>query len=340
MRNPRLPRIPRPVVAAGVIAGIVVALSFAVLLTSAGDHRIPGCQTAQASPTAGEVSAEDLVIATIAKECITLAQFNESLQHQGYMEDISQGELDGLLETGLPRDFMQARQDIAQFWGADNVALAVLVRDSVLYQKAVEKGIIVTRAEIDASVQFTRQLYETGGLDAYNAGFIELKGEDRYWSEVLPRKVKRDLMIAKLRDQHLTMAASYTFDVSKLTWRELVETTLAQADIRLHESGRHTATLEGILEFHASVQELDDFHVRYGPRLPRAPEDRWVVYIMPEQGSLKSAYFEDEPTHCYDSDTDLHRICDAHSGEVLIELASWDLYVIVQPGEVLPVFEE
>lgn len=217
MTNAKLPRITRLAIALAIVAALVAGVLFGDLITSAGDYRIRDYQAGQVSSAVTENAAEDVVVAKVAQEEITLAEFTETLQHLQYMKDISQRELDGLLETGLPSEYLQARQDIVTYWGDDSVALAALVLDSVMYQKAVAAGITVTSGEIDESVRLTRNVYENGEMDAYNEGFIESIGAERYWNEVLPLKVERDLMIDKLHDQIAAGSGSSMFNDARLS---------------------------------------------------------------------------------------------------------------------------
>ncbi len=63
-----------------------------------------------------------------------------------HMKDISQRELDGLLEAGLPTQCPQARHDLVNLWGDDNVVLGALALNSVMYQEAVDTEISVLYA--------------------------------------------------------------------------------------------------------------------------------------------------------------------------------------------------
>lgn len=340
MTNAKLPRITRLAIALAIVAALVAGLLFGDLITSAGDYRIRDYQAGQVSSAATESVAEDVVVAKVAQEEITLAEFTETLQHLQYMKDISQRELDGLLETGLPSEYLQARQDIVTYWGDDSVALAALVLDSVMYQKAVAAGITVTSGEIDESVRLTRNVYENGEMDAYNEGFIESIGAERYWNEVLPLNVERDLMIDKLHDQIAAGSGSSMFNDARLSWHDFTEAALKEADIWIADSEHHSATLEDALGHLESVRELDRSRIQQADDLPRAPTDKWVVHVKPEQGPLNTIHFDDEPGYCHQPATDSHHICDARTGELHIELDSGDLYVIVQPGAILPVFDE
>ena len=339
MKIAKLARAPRLVLGLAVFAVLVIALISGFLLTSAGDFAISDYQAGQSSVAAVENASEDVVIATVGGEEITLVQFTEGLHHLDYMKDISQRELDGLQETGLPTEYLQARQDLVILWGNDNVALAMLVEDSLLHQKAMDLGLSVSGDEIDENVALARRLFESGEIDAYNKGYAQAKGMERYWNEY-PAKAERSLLRGKL---HLYVASrddSFSHADSTLAWHEFTEIALTGVEIRLSASEHHAASLESVLGHLASVREIDRSRIRQANGLPRAPEDQWVVHIKPEGGLLVTRRFGTEPVYCHKAATDSQGICDAQSGELLMELGSDDLYAIVRPGAILPVFPE
>ena len=335
------PKIPRLPIAIAVIIALLTGLPLGTMLTSAGDYPIPDYQAGQNSAAAIKNANANIVIATVGPKDITLAQFTEDRQHFLYTKDISQRELDGIIDRGLPLEYLQARQDLANLWGDDNVIVAGLVMDEVMHQKAVALGISVTDDEIKEIIELTRKVFDNGEVDPYNKGYAESLGMERYWSEY-PEKVERGLLYTKLRQHVASENGSFAHDDAILAWQKFAEETLAEADadIQLHDSNHHSATLENALDYLASLRELERSHIQQKENQPRAPADKWVVYTKPENGPLTTAHFDIEPTYCHEPDTDTHWVCDAQSKERLIELYSGDLYLIVAPGAILPVFTE
>lgn len=319
------------------VAGIGAAFAVVILTESGGDCAELDDRALQFGSTAVQETGGNEMVATVGCEEINLAEFREMLERQGYMREVSQRELDGLLETGLPTDYLQARQDIAGFWGTDNVAMAELVLNSALYQKAVHAGVSVEPGEVEESVGLTRIWYESGEMDPYTVGYMESIGADRYWEEVLPQRVYRDLMIGKLDGD--VFDASVPPEAERWDWHDFVDMSLEQTDIQVVDSERHGATLEGVMGQLSSVRELDRSWTGEPDSVPRAPSDRWVVYFKSEHGYVHSIHLENKPAHCRQAATGPRWICDGGSGEPLLEIATGDLFVIVQPGSILPKFD-
>ena len=144
MTTTRFFRIPRLALALAIVIALAVGLYLDAMLTSAGDYHSHDYQAGQASAASIANSKDNIVIATVGREQITIAEFTEGLQRLHYMKDISQRELDGRLETGAPKEYLQGRHDIVGHSGDDNTVLAGLVYDSVMYQKAVDAGLSVS----------------------------------------------------------------------------------------------------------------------------------------------------------------------------------------------------
>lgn len=319
------------------VAGIALVVAALILAESGGGCAHLNDRALQFPSTVPQQMGGNEVVAIVGCEEITLAEFREMVQRQGYMREVSQRELDGLLKTGLPTDYLQARQDIAAFWGMDNGALGVLILNSALYQEAVHVGTSVRPGEVEESVSLTREWYETGEMDPYTVGYMESIGEDRWWEEVLPQRTYRDLMIGKLDGD--AFDASVPPEAERWDWHDFVDMVLEQTDVRVVDSERHGATLEGVMGQLSSVRVLDRSWAREPDSLPRAPDGRWVVYFKPEHGYVHSIHVENKPAHCSQVSTGSRRICDGRSGEPLLEIAPGDLFVIVQPGSILPEFD-
>ena len=320
------------------VAGIAAALAVGILQTTGDDcAKLDSGPLQPGSTTVPEIGGNE-VLAIVGCEEITLAEFREMVERAGYMREVSQRELDGELETGFPTELLRALQVISAFWGMDNVVLAGLILDSALYQKAVNAGISVEPGEVAEGVDLTRQLYERGEMDSYTVGYMESIGADRYWNEVLPQRAYRDLMIGKLQGD--VFDDSVPPEAERWDWHDFVETVLLETPIRVVDSGRHAATLEGIMGQVSSVRELHRSGARMSSSLHRAPDDSWVVYVKPEPDPLAVIHLEREPAYCRQPATDSRWLCDGRSGEPLVEIPATDFFVIVLPGFTLPDFDQ
>jgi len=73
--------------------------------------------------------------------------------------------------------------------------------------------------------------------------------------------------------------------------------------------------------------------------MPLAPSDRWVLYFKPEHDSMAAIHLKNKPAHCRRTANGSRQMCDGRSDEPLLEIAPGDLFVIVQPGSILPAFD-
>ena len=339
-------RIPRLAIAFLIISALVGGLLLTVPAAPAEDHYAQDHSAGKRAVVARDSASEDVVIATVGTERITLSEFAEALNHLQYMKDLAQRELNGLIEQNPSTIYLKGRQDIANYWGDDNVALVDLVHESVLHQEALALGLSVSDHEIQENVELARMLFEKGEIDPYNKGYAESMGMERYWSEY-PQKAERSLLISKLHQHVASEDGSFTHSGTTLAWHEFLEAALSDADITLIPSEHHNATLEGILGHLASVRELDRSHALQ-THVPKAPENKWVVYIKREGADFSARHIDVEPQLCPEvgagSDDSgggaTLRLCDADTGELLVESRGIIAYIVVPPGEVLPKFTE
>ena len=294
--------------------------------------------------TASESSEDSTVVATAGDVSITALELQESVMHLQHMKELAERELQGLIDYGdLPTDYLQDRHNLVIKWGDENVALAGLIQEHVLHQKATELGYEVTDEELAEETKWVRAAYERGELDAYTQGYIDSVGADHYWDNIYPALATRSMVAEKLWDGLYEKAGTQYYNEARVHRYDFEEEVMAAADITVPASEDHSATLDGVMGFLDDVRETDRAHLRKEDDLPAAPEDTWVIHVRKANGVTWDVIHHGvEPEVCTGVDengNETHRICGAN-GEVLVEIGQEDAVVITPPGETLPIFSE
>ena len=203
------------------------------------------------------------VVATAGNSSISARELQEAVMHLQHMKQMAERELQGLGEDmGQPADYLEARHNLVLKWGDDNVALAGLIHERIMYQKAVELGYDATEEELEEEKKWVRAAYERGELDEYTQEYIDSVGADRYWSSIYPVLLARSMAIEKLYEGLAKEVGTRYYDGEPPLRYTFEEAVLAEANITVLESEEHSATLDGVVGFMEDVRETNIAHVR------------------------------------------------------------------------------
>lgn len=245
---------------------VVVLLVVATLITvgvAVGSGAFRSDDYRSYNATASDSSEEDVVVATAGEVPITVRELREAVMHLQHSKELAERELQGLGEDiGQPTDYLEARHNLVLKWGDDNAALAGLIHDALIYQKAVELGYDTTEEEVQENIEWARDAYERGQWDDYNQRWIESVGEEHYFANIYPALVTRSMAIDKLYGGLAEEVGTRYYDGEPPLRYIFEEAVLAEADITVLESEEHSATLDGVVGFLEDVRETDIAHLR------------------------------------------------------------------------------
>ncbi len=342
-------RLKRKMVVLAILAAATIGAAAFVaqgLLVRAGDFQSSDFQAGQMATSTSDASDSDILIAKVGESSISLADLKEEKLHATYMETIAKRELDGSgPETGLPTKHLEAMYGVTTKWGVETASLAKLIQDLVLFEKAKELGLTATKDEIAENQKFAKEAYDNGEYDDYNKGYVESVGEDTYWTDVYPRKAKLALSISKLRAHVAEEGEAVAHRDAKTLWLTFTETVMAEANVLLPKSTHHSTTLDDVRDYLSDVRDAGrETLLIPAEHLETAPEDTWVIYAMSEGGTVEKTESDEAAVICYDEDAKgnvTRWVCDEATGEVTIaDLEGAVLYMIVEPGNPLPVFDK
>lgn len=339
---------PKLVILAILAAAMIGAAAFVAqgLLVRAGDFQSSDFQAGRMATSTSDASDSDILIAKIGESSISLADLKEEKLHATYMETLAQRELDGSgPETGLPTKHLAAVYGVTTKWGAETASLSKLIEDMALFEKAVELGLTATDDEVAENQKRAREGYDNGEYDDYNKGYVESVGEDTYWNDVYPRKAKLSLSISKLRDHVEEEGEAVLYRDAKTLWLAYTETVMDEAKVLLPESTHHSTTLDDVSDYLSDMRDVDRESLLIPAEyLQTAPAGTWVIYSMSEDGIVEKTESDEAAVFCYDEDAagNVTRwVCDAATEKVKIaDLEGAVLYMIVEPGDPLPVFDK
>ena len=333
----------RPWVSIAVALTTAAVLAIGVVAVGAINFTASDYQTGQVTAS-GTVAKSNATAATVGGETITEGDLREAVLHLRHMKMLADRELQGMGEnTGLPTAYLQARHDLAIKWGDENVALASLIQDRVLHQKATELGYEASDEELDEAREHARNAYKNGGLDPYTRGYIEAVGEDHYWENIYPILAARSISIRKLHNGVAEEKGAQVYSEARAHWHDFEEGATHAADITMPEDAGHSVTIDSIFGFLSDVRELDRAHLE-GDNNPTAPDDKWVVHVKRADGeAMDIVHHEHEPELCTtegEGGSESHQICDVTGTVLVSDLEEGDVFIITAPGDTLPIFAD
>lgn len=99
--------------------------------------------------------------------------------------------------------------------GINTVALAGTIVEMSLYSRAVDQGFKPDQSAVQDRVKQDREMIEKQGQAPEVKGYIDTIGKDKYWNEIYPAVVARDMTISKLVENK-TASATTPSDKSSL----------------------------------------------------------------------------------------------------------------------------
>ena len=339
---------PKIVILAILAAALIGAVAFAAqgLLVRAGEFQSSDFEAGRMATSTSDASDSDILIAKIGESSISLADLKEQKLHAAHMESLAQRELDGSgPETGLPTKHLEAVYGVTTKWGVETASLSKMIQDLALFEKAKELGLTATEDEIKENQKFAKESYDNGEYDAYNKGYVESVGEDTYWNDVYPRKAKLRLSIGKLRNHVKEEGEAVVHRDAKTLWLAYTEAVTDDAEVLLPQSTHHSTTLDDVSDYLSDMRDVGrETLLIPAEYLETAPEGTWVIYSMSEDGKVEKTESDEAAVFCYEEDADgnvTRWVCDAATEKVKIaDLEGAVLYMIVEPGDPLPVFEK
>lgn len=177
-----------------VVAGAVTLLAIVSGVLMAADPATEERQRYQEVGAARESVQTDRAVAQVGQQALTLADLTEGKArvnaNLAYMRDeIAKGSI-------VAAD-LQARLDLIEDCGVENVALAALIEKAALYDRAIADGHSATDQEVQAAVVKQRELENLPETTQFE-GYIKAVGEQRYWSELMPAWQRRNITIGKM----------------------------------------------------------------------------------------------------------------------------------------------
>ena len=329
--------------AATICGAVFLAQGFFV---GAGDFGGDDFKAGKAATSGSSESDHDILIAKVGESGISLADLKEEKSHSAHMSTLSQRELDGLgPNTGSPGKYLQAMHGVVTKWGVETASISKLVQDRALFEAARDLGVAATEAEVAENQAMSRKAYDNGEFDEYNKGYVLSVGEDAYWNDVYPGKARLLLSIGKLRRHVEEEGGETSYHNSKTLWVDFTGAVIAEADILLPESEYHSTTVEDIQDYLSDVRAVQlESLLAPQEHLETTPEGTWVVYAMAQDGTVEKTEIHEAAIVCYDEDEEgnvTRWVCDAATEKVKIaDIGDAVLYMIVEPGSPLPVFEE
>ena len=159
-------------------------------------------------------------------------------------------------------------------YGGDVVGLAALIADYAEFSAAIDDGHSASEAEVAEYVEMTRDALSRQSAAAASEwgilseiqGYIDAVGENRFWSEIYPDQLARDITIGKWHQAAISEynggedIALHAETADKIL-HELTLSALDNADIEIVDAEKARANPDDALaylrELYAEVYPLD-----------------------------------------------------------------------------------
>lgn len=143
-------------------------------------------------PAEARASGDSAGVVTIGRQLVTLDDFREGVRIVETNLEYMKGEISkGSFDSSFLQEFVQ----LIERTGVQTVALGSLIQDRALYERAVANGFSATDQEVTARLERDRELIRDTPVGAQAIAYIEAVGEDRYWSELYPAILRREMAI-------------------------------------------------------------------------------------------------------------------------------------------------
>lgn len=186
-----------------VVLGALVTLSALILSTVATQATDKEQAAVERFKQVGEARASgDLTdVVKIGQQIVTLDDFQEQVRVVETNLEYMKGEIN----TSSPNStYLQAFVQLIEQTGVRNVALGSLIQDRALYERALANGFNATDQEITDQLKRDRDLVQNTPEGERVAAYIKAVGQDRYWSELYPATLRREIAIQKMWNAAVT----------------------------------------------------------------------------------------------------------------------------------------
>jgi hypothetical protein len=196
------------------------------------------------------MSGDDAVIARIGSADITSREFLAKVAVVESNLDFMRSQLQQGVEGA---DFMTKRIELIEHAGIETVALAGLLEERALYQRAVNEGHAVSADKIMARVSADRDAIQRGAAPEV-MGYVRAVGEDIYWSTIYPAVMEREMAI-----QNLWSSVVGDLDPvqARTAWNDVQRQAVGATTVDfIDPTAMGAATIKGALDYLAQVYSL------------------------------------------------------------------------------------
>lgn len=195
---------------------------------------------------------EDHVVFTVGNDPVMLHDFREAVAIATGNIQFMESEIEKHADGAAP---VKARLELIQQAGIEAVAMASLIEDHALYHAAQISGITIAAEDVANEIATTRAAVESGSAPQLQA-YIDVIGEEQYWSSVYPPLVERNLAIQQLWSN--TVAGMERAEASR-TWNAFKQGAARAAAISIDDPAAIApATLESAMDYLTGLYTLPE----------------------------------------------------------------------------------
>ncbi len=213
-----------------VILGVLVTLAALILSTVVAQATDQEQAAVERFKQVGEARASggSTGVVRIGQQVVMLDDF----QAQVRVVETNLEYMKGQFNTGSPDSaYLEAFVQLIERAGIPNVALGSLIQDRALYERALANGFNATDQEVTAQLERDRNLVQNTPEGARVAAYIKAVGEDRYWSDLYPATLRREIAIQKMWNATVTGIADQGSREAK--WNDVQKQAISSVSIEV-----------------------------------------------------------------------------------------------------------
>ncbi|WP_338825107.1 hypothetical protein MHOCP_06690 [Moorella humiferrea] len=189
-----------------------------------------------------DVEKADKVVAYVNNIPITSGEYLSCYASAQYSNTLLQQDANKLGPQG--KKIAENASKLFAKYPPETRALAQVLADTAIYSEAIKKGLLKSDQEVTEYIQSVRKMEDSS---PELKKIVQVLGEERYWNDLLPRLVKKNLTIGALKTQIIS---------EQKDWAQYKYELVKNAELKIVDTNLITSSKEEVLKYLQEKEEI------------------------------------------------------------------------------------